>query len=73
MHLAAKFDQANLVKWILKSDNGQSAKVQTYNGATCLHFAVVTNAVNSLKILLEIVPSLVNVQMANGVTPVYLG
>ena len=71
--MASKFDQAKLVDWILKSDKGKSAKVQTHNGATCLHFAVAANAANSARLLLETVPSLINMQMTNGVTSIYLG
>ena len=73
LHLASKFEQTKLVEWILKSDKGKSAKVQTYNGATCLHFAVAANATSSARLLLEAVPSLINMQMTNGVTPIYLG
>ena len=74
--MASKFDQVKLVEWLLQSgDNrgGKLAKMQTLNGATPLHFAVVTNSINSIKLLLEYVPSLINVQMQNGVTAIYLG
>ena len=76
LHLASKFDQVKLVEWLLQSSNnkgGKLAKMQTLNGATSLHFAVVTNSINSIKLLLEYVPSLINMQMQNGVTAIYLG
>jgi hypothetical protein len=38
-----------------------------------MHFAVTANAMNCVKKLIETMPNMVNVQMMNGVTPVYLG
>lgn len=73
LHLACKFDQLALVNWILVNDGAKCAKMQTFNGGTCLHFAAATNSLSSVRKILEVAPSLINVQMMNGVTAIYLG
>ena len=73
IHLASKFDHTNIVEWLLSREGTKLAKYQTFNGASCLHFACANNSFNTLKLLVHAAPSFVNVQMNNGVTPVYLG
>lgn len=72
IHLASKFDQLELIEWILDTYGNLYFKEQTYNGATCLHFACATNSFKTIVRLTTAVPSLVNMQMMNGVTPFYL-
>lgn len=36
MHLAAKFDQIELIEWLLEYEGGKAVKALTFNGATCL-------------------------------------
>lgn len=72
VHLASKFDQLELIESILENHGNKSFKEQTYNGATCLHFACATNSFKTLIRLVKAVPNLVNAQMMNGVTPFYL-
>ncbi len=73
MHIAAKFDQVELIDWIIQYEGIKTIKEQMYNGATCLHFACATNSVRSMKKIVQTVPSLINIQMMNGVTALYLG
>lgn len=35
IHLAAKFDQLEVVEWLLEVEGEKVAKLQTLNGATC--------------------------------------
>lgn len=35
IHLAAKFDQLEIIEWILQIEGVKAAKQQTFNGATC--------------------------------------
>ena len=72
LHLAAKFDRISLIEWILDREGVKAAKVQTYNGASCLHFACATGSFQAVKIILQAVPNYINLQMVNGVTPAYL-
>ncbi len=46
-HLAAKFDQLELIDWILANRGTGPFKEQAYNGATCLHFACASGALNA--------------------------
>ena len=62
-----------MIEWIIDYEGVKSIKEQMYNGATCLHFACATNSLKSLKTILKTVPNLINIQMMNGVTPLYLG
>ena len=71
-HLASKFNHLSILEWLYDVEGVSSLKQQTYNGATCMHFAVASNSFECLKKLVELVPSLVNIQMSNGVTPIYL-
>lgn len=73
VHIAAKFDQIDLIDWIVAYEGIRSIKEQMYNGATCLHFACSTNSIRSMKKILKTVPNLINIQMMNGVTALYLG
>jgi len=73
MHLAAKFDQIELVEWIINYEGVRSIKELMYNGASCLHFACASSSFRCIKKIIEAVPSLVNNQMMNGVTSLYLG
>ena len=72
LHLASKFDRSDIVEWILKTHGSSPAKSLTYSGVCCLHFASASASVKTVKALLDAVPNFVNLQMINGVTPVYL-
>lgn len=72
MHLAAKFDQLHLIEWLVANHGTSSFKEQTYTGATCLHYACASNAFKILVRLVQLAPSLLNIQMVNGVTAFYL-
>lgn len=71
-HLAAKFDHLHLIEWLVAERGSSLVKEQTYTGATCLHYACASNAFKSLARLVQVAPSLLNVQMVNGVTAFYL-
>lgn len=38
MHLAAKFDQTEIIDWLLRIEGIKAFKLQTFNGATCMYF-----------------------------------
>lgn len=38
-----------------------------------IHFAASTNSMKCLRRLMQVIPGYINIQMINGVTPVYLG
>ncbi|RNA43962.1 espin isoform X1 [Brachionus plicatilis] len=71
-HLSSKFDQIDLIDWLIGFEGTKGAKAVTFNGATCHHFAASANAIRCLKRLVQILPSYVNNQMVNGITPIYL-
>lgn len=71
-HLSSKFDQIDLIDWLIGFEGTEGAEAFTFNGATCHHFAASANAVRCLKRLIQIIPSYVNIQMVNGITPIYL-
>lgn len=71
-HLSSKFDQIDLIDWLIGFEGIKGAQAFTFNGATCHHFAASANANRCLKRLIQIMPSYVNNQMVNGITPIYL-
>lgn len=72
IHLASKFDRVNLIEWLIEHHSTDVFREQTYNGASCLHFACASNSFKTLAKLTTFFPSLINIQMMNGVTPFYL-
>lgn len=72
-HIASKYNQTDVVKWIIGHDQEKNLRVRSNQGLNALHFACLNGSLECVKILLAAVPHYLNEKTKLGLTPIYLG